>query len=243
LEDLVSVVSGYDLCSNRQLRQPELFVPLSAVRILLVAVNKQVATIVAMDGEIVSEEVLFNGLLTPNLLAEYWSAKTIDEQENILCSLFESSIVIFPSTNLIYNYDAERVLFIPLLKLSKTNLRSTLCRFIGTELSRYEIIYRGADWEKFKERYPKHIKGLQTGSIFSGSKIDNYITKLSKNYILNQDSSGIHFSNGRFDLPTATFTPREDPGVKGHYITKFIEYDFVTDDLTLTLTLFFFGHL
>jgi hypothetical protein len=43
LEDLVSVVSGYDLCSNRQLRQPELFVPLAAVRILLVAVNKQVA--------------------------------------------------------------------------------------------------------------------------------------------------------------------------------------------------------
>jgi hypothetical protein len=43
LENLVTVVSGYDLCSNRQHRQSDLFVPLAAIRILLVAVNKQVS--------------------------------------------------------------------------------------------------------------------------------------------------------------------------------------------------------
>jgi hypothetical protein len=41
----VSIVSGYDLCSNRQLRQPDLFIPLAAVRIILVAVNKQVGPV------------------------------------------------------------------------------------------------------------------------------------------------------------------------------------------------------
>jgi hypothetical protein len=37
LENLVTVVSGYDLCSNRQHRQSDVFTPLAAIRILLVA--------------------------------------------------------------------------------------------------------------------------------------------------------------------------------------------------------------
>lgn len=42
MEDLVDIVSKYDMSSNRQHRQSDLFIPLAAVRILLVAVNKQV---------------------------------------------------------------------------------------------------------------------------------------------------------------------------------------------------------
>jgi hypothetical protein len=76
-------------------------------------------------AEVVSEEQLFNDVFTA------------DDKEDVICEIVRNSIMIFPDQPFIFNLDARRNLFIPLLKLTKDNLRSVLKRFVCKEMERF----------------------------------------------------------------------------------------------------------
>jgi phage/plasmid-associated DNA primase len=59
--------------------------------------------------------------------------------------------------------------------------------------------------------------------------------ELSLNVPVNDDQFGIHFANGRYDLREKKFAARLDPFTSGLFVTKWINYDFTTDETTESL--------
>jgi hypothetical protein len=102
-------------------------------------------------------------------------------------------------------------------------------KFVCKEMERFT--YREG-FEEFEENHKKDVKELLSGSLFNGNKVNSSAIKLSKIVDLDNDPTGIHFSNGRFDLLSQSFSPRPDPFSSGLYITKCIDYEFTANDTT-----------
>jgi hypothetical protein len=172
---------------------------------------------------------LFNDVFTADDIIKYCTLDSTDAKEDVICEIVRNSIMIFPDQPFIFNLDARRNLFIPLLKLTKDNLRSVLKRFVCKEMERFS---QREGFEEFREEHKKNVDELLTGSALNGSKISGYELKLSLNVPVNEDQFGIHFANGRYDLRGKEFAPRLDPFTCGLFVTKWINYDFTTDETT-----------
>jgi hypothetical protein len=87
-------------------------------------------------------------------------------------------------------------------------------------------------FEEFREEHKRNVDELFTGRAFNSSKSNGYELKLSLNVLVNDDQFGIHFANGRYDLREKKFAARLDLFTSG---TKWINYDFTTDETTESL--------
>jgi hypothetical protein len=125
----------------------------------------------------------------------------------------------------LYNYNNKFVIF---TELSGTSLDRCIQSIVITFLGRsVETLFR--DCPEFFNKYcqtkekQRVVKKLSEGSFFSKPEIWKMKLYLDSSVSLDNDSTGLHFLNGRLDLLSLEFSQREPR----HFITKVLNYNYV----------------
>jgi hypothetical protein len=165
--------------------------------------------------------------LTDADIISYCEEQDPDLKENIICRAVQGTVALFPGSKHIYALDLRNNLFVPITKWNKDNLRTLLISFVGKAVHRF---MREPTYSTFSMMYQKDMKALTSGACFAGARLGSYEEKIALRVPVDCDRHGIHFINGRLDLPTFQFQPRPFPFTSGLFITKAIGYEFTTSD-------------
>jgi hypothetical protein len=155
-------------------------------------------------------------------------------RDEIICQAIHWSVATFPVYKHIFLLDLRSNLYVPVAKMNKDNLRTILTTFVSQGVRRFMQLPLFTAYAALHE---KEIKTLLNGTCFSGNKLAIFEAKVMITAPVDLDPLGLHFLNGRLDLTSFNFGPRLSPFVNGMFITKAIDYEYITDQEKTTLVM------